>query len=131
VTEKLTEKNFVIHAAKHYDASSCHSTEEFYEDLKRYKYIKRLFLRYRDENQLRERLILNHIIILYNMFGKENTRMLFLKLHDFQSYLKPFLVLLNRMPYSIDNIGENDITYYSSDIEMDSNIVDILRKNIR
>lgn len=122
--DKLDESNFVLYAAKHYDNAQCHDTEEFYDDLKRFKYLKRLFGKYEDAGELRERLILNHLIILYNVFGSDATRMLFFKLEGYYHYLKPFLVLLNRMPESID-IGH---IIYSSDIPMDMYIINVLRK---
>lgn len=125
--ERIDENNFLLFAAKHYDNAQCHDTAEFYDDLKRFKYIKRLFIKYQECGELRERLILNHIIVLYNMFGDETTRMLFFKLDGYYPYLKPFLVLLRRMPDAIHLIGKYDIVY-SSDIIMDSRIVEELRK---
>ena len=122
--EKLDDDNFVLYAAKHYDNAQCHDTEEFLDDLKRFKYIKRLFGKYEESGELRERLILNHIITLYNVFGNEATKLLFVKLKGYYHYLKPFLVLLNRMPDTVD-IG---YTIYSSDIVMDKYIIDVLRK---
>lgn len=125
--EHIDEANFLLFAAKHYDNAQCHDTIEFYDDLKRFMYIKRLFIKYQESGELRERLILNHIIILYNMFGEETTRMLFFKLDGYYSYLKPFLVLLKRMPDKIYCIGDVDILY-SSDIVMDPGIIEELRK---
>lgn len=125
--ERIDDSNFLLYAAKHYDNAQCHDTAEFYDDLKRFKYIKRLFIKYQESGELRERLILNHIIVLYNMFGEEATRMLFFKLDGFYPYLKPFLVLLRRMPDTIYLIGSHDIIY-SSDIIMDPDIIEELRK---
>lgn len=124
--EKLDESNFILYAAKHYDNPQCLDTEEFYDDLKRFKYLKRLFGKYDETGELRERLIINHLIVLYNVFGIHATRMLFLKLEPYYVYLKPFLVLLNYMPDKVI-IGENK-TIYSSDIPMDKNIIEVLRK---
>jgi hypothetical protein len=123
--EKLDGNNFLLFAAKHYDNPQCHDMTEFYDDLKRFKYLKRLFVKYQESGELRERLILNHLIILYNVFGESATRMLFLKLEGHYSYLKPFIVMLGYMPEKI--LIENKI-YYSSDISMDKNIVEVLRK---
>ena len=82
MNDKLTDKNFLLFCAAHYDNYQYHSTEEFYEDLNRFKYIKRLFSRYEETGELKERLILNHIIILYNLFGvPATTRLLFFKLN--------------------------------------------------
>lgn len=123
--EKLDGNNFVLFAAKHYDNPQCHDTTEFYDDLKRFKYLKRLFVKYHETSELRERLILNHLIILYNVFGEATTRMLFLKLEGHYPYLKPFIVMLGHMP---DKIQVENRLYYSSDISMDSHIVEVLRK---
>lgn len=120
----LDDNNFVLFAAKHYDNPQCYDTEEFYDDLKRFKYLKRLFGKYEETGELRERLILNHLIILYNVFGDITTKMLFYKLDGYYSYLIPFLVLLHRLPDKID-VGK---IIYTSDIPMDMKIVEVLRK---
>jgi len=127
--EKIDETNFLLYAAKHYNNHQCYDTVEFYDDLKRFKYIKRLFNIYIETGELRERLILNHIIILYNIFGIEaTTRMLFFKLFDYQVQLKPFLELLNTLPEKIINIGLTGITIKSSDIASDPIIEERLRR---
>ena len=126
---KLDETNFLLFAAKYYDNPQCFDTVEFYEDLKHFKYIKRLFNKYRETGDLKERLILNHLIIIYNMFGPEPaTRMLFFKLRGYESYLKPFLVFMNYMPEIVREIGIKGENIVSSDLSMDQKIVDILRK---
>lgn len=126
--EKLDETNFLLYAAKHYENPSCFDTLEFYEDLNRFKYLKRLFSRYQETGELKERLILNHIIVIYNLFGPEaSTRMLFFKLKDHYSLLKPFLVLLEYCPEVVYNIGLEGKNIRTSDIVMDTNIVDVLR----
>jgi hypothetical protein len=66
--------------------------------MKRFQYLRKLFSRYKQDNDLKERLILNHLIVIYNVFGVDATNMLFLKLHEFHSYLKPFVEYLNFMP---------------------------------
>lgn len=126
--EKLDDTNFVLYAARHYDNSQCHDTIEFYDDLKRFKYLKRLFVKYHETGELRERLILNHLIVLYNVFGEHATRMLFVKLDPYHQYLKPFLVLMGHMPDKVANIGPNNLTIYSSDVPMNAFIVSVLRK---
>lgn len=123
--EKLDNNNFVLFAAKYYDNPQCHDTTEFYDDLKRFKYLKRLFVKYHETGELRERLILNHLIVLYNVFGEFTTKMLFLKLEGHYPYLKPFIVMLGHMPEKF--LVENRL-YYSSDIPMDTHIVEVLRK---
>ena len=131
VFDRLDESNFLLYAAKHYDNPQCFDTIEFYEDLKRFKYIKRLFNRYIEDGELKERLILNHIVILFNLFGVEPTiRMLFLKCRGQESVLVPFLVVLNNLPEVVKNIGIENNNIYTSDIKIDQYVVDILRKNI-
>ena len=127
MVEQLDETNFVIFAAKHYDNPQCLSTVEFLEDLSRFKYLKKLFNRYEETGELKERLILNHLIVLYNCFEHETTRMLFLKMPEYAKYLKPFAVYLNRMPEKSDEIGIEKKTLLSSDIGMDKKIVEALR----
>lgn len=127
--ERLDETNFMLYAAKHYDNPSCFDTLEFYEDLNRFKYIKRLLSRYEETGELKERLILNHIIILYNLFGvPATTRMLFFKLRGFYHCLVPFLLLLNYLPEKVDNIGLNNKSVITSDIILDPGVVNALRK---
>ena len=106
--ESLNEKNIDLYTAKMYENPQCISTEEFYDDMKRIKYLKRLFNRYLTVGELKERLVLNHIIIFYNVFPIEAaTRILFLKLDEgMYSTLKTFLIFLGYMPevvYGIRN----------------------------
>lgn len=123
---ELSDKNFLLYAAKHYE-NPHFDQEEFDEDVKRLKYLKRLFNKYQDCGILKERLILNHIIIFYNVFGIEAaTKLLFLRLKGYHHLLKPFLVFLNFMPERIDGI--KDVVIISSDIVMDRTIIDVLRK---
>lgn len=122
---RLTDDNFLLYAAQHYDAARIASEEEFYEDLKRFQYLKRLMRRYRDDGDLRLRLILNHFIVLYNCFGPAATNMLFMRLADFHSEVKPFVVFLSFMPEKIE-YGERVIM--SDDIAMDQRIIEELRK---
>jgi hypothetical protein len=127
--EKLDETNFLLYAAKNYDNPSCFDTLEFYEDLMRFKYLKRLFSRYEETGELKERLILNHIIIIYNLFGSDAaTRMLFFKLKEYYSILKPFLIFINQCPDKVYNIGIDGKTINTNDIEMDLVIINQLRK---
>ena len=127
--EKLDETNFLLYAARHYDNPACFDTLEFYEDLNRFKYIKRLFSRYEESGELKERLILNHVIILYNLFGTEaTTRLLFFKLKGFYHCLKPFLMFLNYLPERVVNIGLEGKNILTSDIIMDPIIVNALRE---
>lgn len=126
--DQLDETNFLLYAAKHYDNPHCYDTLEFYDDLNRFKYIKRLFNRYEETGELKERLIINHLTVLYNIFGVEPaTRMLFLKLRGHFHLLKPFLVLMGYMPDIVHNIGIDSKNIINSDIPMDPHIVEILR----
>lgn len=118
----------MLYAAKFYDNPGCLDLLEFHDDLNRIKYIKRLFRRYAETSELKERLILNHLIILYNVFeAGPLTRMLAYKLYDYLEYLKPFLMLLNYWPERIENIGLDDELILDSDISVDQGIVDKLR----
>ena len=121
----LTEDNFLLYAAKNYDNPQCSSTEEFYDDLKKFKYIKRLFNKYSDTGELKERLILNHIVVLTNVFGPAPAvDLMFFRLEEYLSYLKPFLILLNMLP---ETVNVNGKVYITSDINIDSGIVERLR----
>ena len=124
--ENLTEDNIMLYAAKAYDKPNC-IMSEFTEDMKKLNYLKRLFRRYRKHGEMRERLILNHIVVLYNLFGPEVTaRLLFFSMQkeDF-SILKTYLVFLNIMPDRIFGINGKDII--SSDINVDMSIANELR----
>jgi hypothetical protein len=117
--ENLNDENFMIYAMKCYDSPNC-IMSEFEEDLKRIKYIKRLIKRYKTTGELKERLILNHIIILSNVFGTRNAvRMLFFKL-DEQDYqiLKTFLLFLGYMPDSITGIRGKNISSHSVSVDL-------------
>ena len=124
---ELTEENFNIYAIKHYDNPACKGMAEYNDDLKRFRYLKRLFKKYKSENDLKERLILNHIVVLYNLFGPEaSTKMLFFKIEKpYWPQLKTFLIMINIMP---EVITKNGKVYMESDIAIDPYIVDILRK---
>jgi hypothetical protein len=124
----LNNNNFLLYCAKYYDNPQCHSTEEFIEDLRRVKYIKKLITRYIENNDLRERLILNHIIILNNVFGAELLcRILLLKMRDEFKYIKPFLILLNILPEKVYNVGDEKLIYTDL-ISMDETLIKVLRK---
>jgi len=126
--ETLDDSNFMLFAAKYYDNPGADALE-FEDDIARIKYIKRLFSKYRDGKELRERLILNHIIVLYNVFEhKACTRMLCFRLYEYLEYLKPFLVYLSYWPKSVEPVGVNKVIIYDSDIYLDTNIVEALRK---
>ena len=120
---ELTNGNYMMFALLHYDNPHCVDIKEYFEDVRKLKYIKRLFNRYKEDGVMKERLILNHLISFYNVFENEAaTRLLFFRVgQEYYSLLKTFLIFLNRMP---DCVNE---TLYSSDIPLDENIIKILR----
>ena len=124
--DDLNEDNFMLYAVKCYNSPQC-IISEFEGDIKRTKYLKRLFRRYKTNKSLKERLILNHIILLNNVFGPEATaRILFYRI-DERDYdiLKTFLSYLNIMPDVIQGIRGKNI--YTQDIPLETNILEILR----
>jgi hypothetical protein len=125
--DDLNEDNFMMYAAKCYTSPHC-IMSEFEGDIKRTKYLKRLFRRYKVTKSLKERLILNHIILLNNVFGPEHmARILFYKT-DERDYdiLKTFLSYLNLMPEMIYGINGKNIR--SSEIPLDMDVAEILNK---
>jgi hypothetical protein len=116
---QLTNKNLILFAAKHYYNPKCIDSEEFFEDLKRFKYLLRLMNRYRDTGVLSERLILNHLIVIFNVFGYDaGLDILELKIDvDQWTVLKPFLIFLKAI--------RND---QYTNIDMDEYVVEQLRK---
>lgn len=117
--EILNEKNLLLYAAKHYYNPRFSDIEEFHEDLKRFKYIKRLVNRYLDNGVLTERLILNHLIVIFNVFGIEpSLQMLEVKLDEKHwPVIKPFLIFLKY-------ITNDQLT----GITMDEKVIEVLRK---
>lgn len=125
--DDLNNDNFLMYAMKAYNSPHC-IMSEFEGDLKRTKYLKRLFRRYKITKVLKERLILNHLILLYNVFGVEAaTRILFFRVDEIDyDILKTFLIYLNYMPEKVKGIKGKDI--HSSDILIDMNVAEVLRK---
>jgi len=125
--DDLNDQTFMIFAIKAYDKPNC-VMSEFYEDLKRIKYVKRLFIKYHKDKEIKERLVINHLIVLYNVFGATSaTRMLFYKIDEkYYSTLKTFLIFLNYMPNIIMGIRGKNIR--SPDIQVDLKLAEILRK---
>jgi hypothetical protein len=123
----LTDKNFLVYACQNYHNPCCRSTEEFADDLRRIKYIKKLITRYMETGELKERLILNHTIILNNVFRPEPLcRILFLKMEPIFGYIKPFLVGLNILVPFILNVQVNR-SIDTDMIAMDPGIVTAVR----
>ncbi len=125
VFDELNNDNVTIYAVKAYDRPNC-VMSEFKDDMKRFNYLKRLFKRYRKLDELRERLVLNHLVVLCNVFGPEvATRLLFYKMaKDDYPALKTYLMFLSVMPDRVRGIKGQDII--SSDIPVDMKIADIL-----
>ena len=117
--EKITSDNVMIYAVANYDNPQCESEKEFYDDMKRFKYIKRLLRKYHDSNILKERLLLNHIIILNNLFGPEAcvTLLLFKIQREYWETLKSFLLFLNIL-------REDELI----DVEANQDVLKVLRK---
>jgi hypothetical protein len=116
--DELTEENFVLFASRHYNNPQCMNLEEFYEDLFRFKHLKKLLKRYLNNDELRERLILNHLIVIYNVFGiKAANKMIFFKFEkQYWPALKTFLVFLNYLEES-----------ERVDVQLDTKIIGVLR----
>jgi len=125
--DDLNNDNIMMYAMKAYDKPDC-IMSEFKDDMKRFNYLKRLFLRYRKIGELREQLVLNHLVVLYNVFGPEVTsRMLFFKMSkDDYPALKTYLLFLSIMPDRIRGIKGQDII--SSDIPIDTRVAEVLRQ---
>ena len=116
--DELNEDNYILFAIRYYDNPHSTTKEEFFEDLKRIKYIKKLIRKYLNSGVLKHHLILNHLIVLFNMFNDAAIPLLFYKIESkCWSVLKTFLVYLNRLP-----------TGYLEEVEIDSNCLEELNK---
>ena len=117
--EKITSDNHMMFAIKYYDNPQCEGEKEFYDDMKKFKYIKRLLRKYNDNGILKERLLLNHIIVLNNLFGPEAcvTLLLFKIQKGYWGTLKSFLLFLNI-------IREDEL----SEVIYNQEVLDVLRK---
>ncbi len=117
--EKITPENVVMYAIKHYDNPQCEGEKEFQDDMKRFKYIKRLLRKYYETGILKERLILNHLTVLNNVFGATacTTLLVFKIQSEYWTALKSFLLFLN-------TITENELTH----IETDEDVLTVLKE---
>ena len=117
--ETINADNVVMYAIRHYDNPQCEGEKEFEDDLKRFKYIKRLLRKYYDTGILKERLLLNHLIVLTNVFGATalTTLLLYKIQQEYWSTLKSFLIYLN-------TISEDELI----DIDINKEVLEILRK---
>ena len=100
VFDQLTEKNFEAYAVRHYNNPQCLSIDEFYEDLARFKYVKRLLRKYLETGDIKERLVLNHLIAIYNVFSiQAANHMMFYRIEkELWPILKTFLIFLSYIP---------------------------------
>jgi hypothetical protein len=119
--DELNEDNFLLFAIKNYENPQALTKEDFDKDLNHFKYIKRLLKRYKKDGELRTHLLLNHFIVLYNIFGDAATPMLFYKIEkELWSVMKTFIVFLNRLPQYPK--------CYIHDIKLDLNCLKELQK---
>ena len=122
---ELNEDNFLIYAIKNYQNSGSLGMSDLEDDLNRFKYLKRLLNRYKKTGEMSERLVINHLIVLYNVFGQAATDMLFYKLDkEYWSELKTYLVFLQRMP--LETVVSPGIK--ETDIPLNNDLINILRK---
>lgn len=119
IFEELNEENFTLFAIRHYTNPQCTSTEEFYEDIRRFRYLKRLLKRYYRNGELRERLILNHLIVLNNLFGVENA----IRMLQFKIELRYWPVLKTCLLF-LGYIDEE----FEVEISVDMEIANVLRE---
>jgi hypothetical protein len=122
---ELNEDNFFIFAVKNYDSPGSTGISDLQEDLNRIKYVKRLLNRYQKTGEAHERLILNHLVVLYNVFDDAATKMLFYKLErKYWTDLKTYLVYLHRMPLrTVVSPGIKE-----EDIPLNNELINLLRK---
>ncbi len=129
--EIIDDKNWILYAARYYNNPSCYDVKEFLEDIKRLKYVKKACTRYESTGELKEhtlRLVLNHIVILNNVFGPfVLSRLVFLRLSKQLYFVKPFMVYLDIWPDEVRNIEKRNLLY-TDKITMDKNIIEFLRK---
>lgn len=122
---QLNEDNFLMYAIKNYYNPGSMGMAELEDDLKRFKYIKRLLNRYKTYGEINERLVLNHLVVLYNVFGDATTDMLFYKIDkEYWSDLKTYLVYLHRMP--LETVVSPGIK--ETDIPLNNELIAVLRK---
>ena len=121
IFNELNEDNFLLFAIKNYENPQAVTKDDFQKDLNHFKYIKRLLKRYKKTGDLKTHLLINHFIVLYNIFGEATTPMLFFKLErEMWSQIKTFIVFLNRLPQFPKT--------YIHDISVDINCLEQLQK---
>jgi len=121
IFNELNEDNFLLFAIKNYENPQAVTKDDFQKDLNHFKYIKRLLKRYKKTGDLKTHLLINHFIVLYNIFGEATTPMLFFKLErEMWSQVKTFIIFLNRLPQFPKT--------YIHDISVDINCLEQLQK---
>ncbi len=129
----INDATFLLTAARTYN-HYCLDGAEFEEDMNRFKYIKKILYRYRKSGEINERLVLNHLVILFNVFdNKTCVRMLTFKLYNYMDELFTFLEFMGHLPKKIESIGDEDNNIFTNEYRRDSNLQfklqDILRCN--
>ena len=123
IFHELNQDNFLLFAIQNYNNPQAVTKDDFDRDINHFKYIKRLLKRYKANGELKTHLILNHFIILYNIFGDATTPMLFYKLEkELWSSVKSFVVFLNRLPEYPH--------CYIHDIDLDDNCIELLNRAV-
>lgn len=126
--EPVHEGNWLLVAMKAYDNPSATSMDEFNADMKRFKYIRKLVTQYERGGELKERLVLNHVILLNNVLGPETlARLLFLKMADQMSVIAPFMIMLNVYPEVVRAIGREGRDYRTDEVRLDDSVIQALR----
>lgn len=126
IFDHVSNENYMMFAVKHYNSPTCADETEFLQDLSRIRSIGRSFSRYRKTGDINERLVLNHIIVLFNVFeSKAVIMMMAFKLYDYLEYIKPFLILTSRWPERITGVTPDPII--GTDVSMDECLVERLR----
>ena len=121
IFSELNEDNFLLFAIKNYENPHAITREDFDKDLNHFKYIKRLLKKYKSSGELKAHLLINHFIILYNIFGDATNPMLFFKIEkDLWSMVKTFIIFLERLPASP--------RCYIHDIEIDDDCLSELER---
>ena len=124
----LDENNWLLYSARNYKNSACTGTNEFLEDLKRIKYIKKLITRFETTGELKERLLLNHVIVLGNVFEPTALcRILFLKMEPQFGFVSPFLMMISMLIEKIINVKKTRVIE-TKNIAMNQDIVNALRE---
>ena len=119
--DELNESNYIMFAIKHYENPQAVTQEDFYDDMKRFKWIKRLLNKYKNTGEMNVHLLVNHFIILYNTFGDATTPLLFYKIdEELWGVLKTFIIYLQRLP--------EDPKAHVHEIDIDKNCMQILRE---